>query len=169
MKLEKRYACYLEEAIKSQNWQVICRDEWETLKHFNNPQTVPIPEQIEKYLRPYQNKGVYWIHHLARHRMSGILADEMGLGKTLQTLAFISSWQNGSSPAQGQPCLVICPTSLVYNWENEAKKFVPWLKTLVIHGPKRKKLFELIEKHDIIITSYALLRRDIEHYTKKLI
>ncbi|MEM9399907.1 MAG: SNF2-related protein [Verrucomicrobiota bacterium] len=166
MALDKRFACYVEEAIRSNNWEVISKNSWESLKHFNNPEEVPIPGHINEKLRPYQSKGVYWIHHLARHGMCGILADEMGLGKTLQTLAFVASWQNGTSPGQGLPCLVICPTSLVFNWENEIKHFTPWLKALVVHGPKRKKLFDKVPECEVVVTSYALLRRDIEFYKK---
>ena len=116
---------------------------------------------LDGVLRPYQKQGVYWMRFLEKSGLSGLLADEMGLGKTLQTLAWISLARTDPS-AQGKPALVVCPTSLVRNWEAEAAKFVPHLKRLVVSGPDRAKLFPLIPKADLVITSYALLQRDLE-------
>ncbi|MFL6536679.1 MAG: DEAD/DEAH box helicase [Chthoniobacterales bacterium] len=107
-------------------------------------------------LREYQVTGFAWLARLAANNLGGILADEMGLGKTVQTLAFLRAHQ-GTGPA-----LIVCPTSLVTNWQSEAQKFTPELKTLVLEGPNRAALFSSIETFDIVITSYALLRRDIE-------
>jgi SNF2 family DNA or RNA helicase len=96
----------------------------------------------------------------------------MGLGKTLQTLAFLNSLRDTNTRAQGDsdgssaklPHLIVCPTSLVFNWAAEAKKFTPDLRVLALHGPDRHELFEHIPSHDIVVTSYALLRRDAERY-----
>jgi superfamily II DNA or RNA helicase len=107
-------------------------------------------------LREYQVAGFEWLTRLAASNLGGILADEMGLGKTVQTLAFLRA-HKGSGPA-----LIVCPTSLVTNWESEARKFTPELKTLMLEGPARATLFSSIPTTDIVITSYALLRRDIE-------
>lgn len=117
--------------------------------------------KLENILRPYQKQGVYWMRFLEEAGISGLLADEMGLGKTLQTLTWLSLPRSDSFAA-GKPALIVCPTSLVRNWEAEAKKFTPWLKTLVISGPERANDFKRIEKADIVITSYALLQRDFE-------
>ncbi|HYJ04742.1 MAG TPA: DEAD/DEAH box helicase [Chthoniobacterales bacterium] len=107
-------------------------------------------------LREYQLAGFEWLTRLAANNLGGILADEMGLGKTVQTLAFLRAHQ-GDGPA-----LVVCPTSLVTNWENEARKFTPELKTLALEGADRATRFNSIADADIVITSYALLRRDID-------
>jgi SNF2 family DNA or RNA helicase len=123
-------------------------------------QLVPLePEplgSLEGILRPYQKEGVYWLRFLSRNGLGGILADEMGLGKTLQTLAFLR-------PLDG-PSLVVCPSSLLFNWVREAQKFVPELKVLSIEGGDRAKLFDRILESNIVLTSYPLLRRDIDRF-----
>ena len=126
--------------------------------------------KLENVLRPYQKQGVYWMRFLENAGLSGLLADEMGLGKTLQTLAWLSLPRVADSTLNLQPqpstsrlpSLIVCPTSLVRNWEAEAKKFTPWQKTLVISGPDRARDFKRIDQADIVITSYALLQRDFE-------
>lgn len=115
--------------------------------------------RLESILRPYQKQGVYWMRFLEKAGMSGLLADEMGLGKTLQTLTWLSL--AADAPCR-LPSLIVCPTSLVRNWEAEAAKFTPWLKTLVISGAKRAENFNLIDSADVVITSYALLQRDFD-------
>jgi superfamily II DNA or RNA helicase len=143
---------------------------------------------LENILRPYQKQGVAWLHFLRENGFGGILADEMGLGKTLQTLAFFqtrrsrreeahSKSQNPDPGTQTQivdqslvtssptnPHLIVCPTSLVFNWVAEAKKFTPELKVIALHGPDRHAKFEQIATSDIVVTSYALIRRDAEKY-----
>jgi superfamily II DNA or RNA helicase len=117
---------------------------------------------LETVLRPYQKEGAGWLHFLRRGGLGGILADEMGLGKTVQLLAFLRALKlsgQGTGPA-----LVVCPSSLVFNWEAEARKFTPDLRVLALHGAERRALFAEIPAHDLIITSYALLRRDAEQY-----
>lgn len=110
-------------------------------------------------LRPYQIDGALWLLKKARSALGGLLADEMGLGKTVQTLALIEAL-----PAQSGPVLVVCPSSLVWNWHREAARFLPGLPVLTLDGPAREKLFPQIPRHRLAITSYALLRRDIDHY-----
>ena len=112
-------------------------------------------------LRPYQKQGVYWMRFLEKSGLSGLLADEMGLGKTLQTLTWISL-ERTDPAARGKPALVVCPTSLVANWNAEAEKFTPWMKRLVVSGPNRAEVFDKIPAADLVITSYALLQRDLE-------
>lgn len=122
--------------------------------------------KLDGILRPYQKQGVYWMRFLENAGLSGLLADEMGLGKTLQTLAWLTLTRSDprAHDAQGRnlPAIIVCPTSLVRNWEAEAKKFTPFLKTLVISGPERMKDFAAIPTADLVITSYALLQRDFE-------
>jgi superfamily II DNA or RNA helicase len=115
---------------------------------------------LEAVLRPYQREGVGWLHFLRTNGFGGILADEMGLGKTVQVLALFRSLKG----QWAHPALVVCPTSLVFNWEAEAKKFTPELRVLALHGADRTALFARIPAHDLVVTSYALLRRDAEQY-----
>ncbi len=122
---------------------------------------------LETILRPYQKQGVAWLHFLRANGFGGILADEMGLGKTLQTLAFLKTCSPQSAIGNQQsaiPNLIICPTSLVFNWVAEVKKFTPELKILALHGPDRHEHFHEIAASDIVVTSYALIRRDAEKY-----
>ena len=114
---------------------------------------------LDNVLRPYQKQGVYWMRFLEESGTCGLLADEMGLGKTLQTLTWLSL---STAAAPRLPALIVCPTSLVRNWEAEAKKFTPWLKTLVVSGPDRAQDFGRIGESDVVVTSYALLQRDFE-------
>jgi len=114
------------------------------------------PGGLSGLLRPYQTDGAGWLLHLAREKSAGLLADEMGLGKTVQALAMMESLPG--------PHMVVCPSSLVWNWCREAEKFVPGLKVLAIEGVGREARFGAISSSDIVITSYALLRRDIERY-----
>lgn len=118
--------------------------------------------RLDDVLRPYQKQGVYWMRFLENAGLSGLLADEMGLGKTLQTLAWLSLPRTVSSIGKKLPALIVCPTSLVRNWEAEAQKFTPWVRTLVISGPDRANDFAKIPSVDLVITSYALLQRDFE-------
>ena len=125
----------------------------------------PLPKGIKADLRDYQKEGFQWLQFLARHHLHGILADDMGLGKTLQTLTHIvAEIENGM--AQGKPALVVAPTSVLPNWENEARKFAPFLKVLVLHGSERKKNFSQIGRSDLVITSFALLQRDEAEHVK---
>ncbi len=119
-----------------------------------------LPEAIQATLRPYQEEGIAWLYHRAKHDQAALLADDMGLGKTLQTLALLHLLEDKKHPS-----LVVCPTSLLGNWEAETKKFFPAMKTLILHGNKRKDYFSVAHSADIIITSYALIARDIDFYS----
>ena len=122
----------------------------------------PVPlGALEGTLRPYQKEGVYWMRFLEKSALCGLLADEMGLGKTLQTLTWISL-ERCNPDSRGKPAIVVCPTSLVENWNREAEKFVPHLNRLVVSGPDRAESFDKIKDADLVITSYALLQRDLE-------
>ncbi len=124
---------------------------------------VPLPGDMEHILRPYQKDGVNWLRFLERNGFCGLLADEMGLGKTLQTLAWLQI-ERADKEAEGKPALIVCPTSLVHNWAEEAAKFAPGLDVLPISGSQRHGLWEKMPSADVVVTSYALLRRDIERY-----
>ena len=111
---------------------------------------------LRERLRPYQLVGALWLLKNARNACAGLLADEMGLGKTIQALAMMQALPG--------PHLVVCPSSLVWNWNREAAAFCPNLRVLAIEGSARSEQFSKIPEHDLVITSYALLRRDAEHY-----
>ena len=127
-----------------------------------NARLEPVPlGELENTLRPYQKDGVYWMRFLEKSALCGLLADEMGLGKTLQTLTWISL-ARCDAETRDRPAIVICPTSLVENWNREAEKFVPHLRRLVISGPNRAERFREIPGAQLVITSYALLPRDFQ-------
>lgn len=119
-----------------------------------------LPANLDNIMRGYQKEGFRWLKTLAHYGFGGILADEMGLGKTLQTIAFIATEKTN------KPSLIVAPTSLVYNWQAEAERFSPELRTVVISGnpEERETLRNELSQYDMVITSYPLLRRDIEHY-----
>ncbi len=127
------------------------------------PSACPPLGSLESVLRPYQKEGVAWLHFLRANGFGGILADEMGLGKTLQALACLTTRAAAGQTVAG-PALVICPTSLVFNWQAEAARFAPQLKVLVLHGPGRHELFPRIREADLVVTTYAVARRDVERY-----
>ncbi|MDA0577467.1 MAG: DEAD/DEAH box helicase, partial [Verrucomicrobia bacterium] len=124
---------------------------------------VMLPPALGQVLRPYQRVGVNWLRYLERGGFCGILADEMGLGKTIQALAWLQL-ERLSPSARGLPSLVVCPTSLVYNWARESARFTPDLRVRLVTGSDRHHRWDALSEHDLIITSYALLRRDIGRY-----
>ncbi|MGH7951932.1 MAG: DEAD/DEAH box helicase [Limisphaerales bacterium] len=124
------------------------------------------PKGINADLRPYQKDGFDFLAHLTQIKLGGILADDMGLGKTLQTLTWLA-WLKERHRKNPKPSLVICPASVLHNWRREAERFTPGLKTLVLEsGAARHNLRKQIPQKDIIVTNYALLRRDLEEFQK---
>ena len=130
------------------------------LENFTEIEDIETPQEIKATLRDYQKSGFQWMQFLARHGLHGILADDMGLGKTLQTLAHLMA-EKTSGRSGGLPSLVVAPTSVVPNWRAEAMKFAPGLSVLVLNGADRKKYYRSIPHADLVITSFALLQRDI--------
>lgn len=129
-------------------------------------ENIIIPISLEKTLRYYQKTGYKWLKTLDNYRLGGILADDMGLGKTIQMLSVIVDYIEKTKKSQRRASIVISPSSLALNWESESKKFANDLNVLVIHGraEERKKQIESINKYDLVITSYELLKRDLENY-----
>lgn len=124
------------------------------------PQT-SLPETVFAEMRPYQKEGFDFLCHLTRLKMGGVLADDMGLGKTLQTLAWLAWLEERNRPKVG-PVLVICPASVLHNWRREANRFTPHFKVLLLEsGAARHNLRQQIPEHHLILTNYALLRRDL--------
>ncbi len=122
-----------------------------------------VPEGLDSVLRPYQKVGFQWLKTLESCGFGGVLADEMGLGKTIQVIAFLSTVNH---EAAGFPSLVVCPTSLILNWDEEIRRFAPELKTALIMGnaAQRKELIQNSMEYDVWVTSYELLRQDVEQY-----
>lgn len=124
----------------------------------------PIPKSVKAELRHYQKDGVHWLERLRLMFLNGILADDMGLGKTLQAIVALTQHRDKAK----NPALVVCPTSLLYNWQEECHKFNGELKTIIVDGMpnQRKKLIKSVKDFDVVITSYSLLQKDVEAYDK---
>jgi len=132
------------------------------LQQFDGISAVPVPAKLQATLRPYQQQGLNWLSFLRTYGLGGILADDMGLGKTLQTLSFIQSEREAGR--LNAPVLIVCPTSLLGNWQQEAARFTPELRVLQIYGSKRQHLFEQLGDYDLLVTTYPLIVRDIKVY-----
>jgi superfamily II DNA or RNA helicase len=122
------------------------------------------PAGLGLELRHYQTEGIAWLQFLRAQNLSGILADDMGLGKTAQTLAHLLLEKEAGR--LDRPALIVLPTSLIFNWKNEAARFAPGLSILSLHGPERKSRFAEIAGHDVVLTTYPLLWRDAGQLTK---
>ncbi len=162
------YGSYVESSLNELDGiDIEATPSWlENAKQQNEQETVEPVElspKLKGTLRSYQQEGVNWLRFLEKRAFCGILADEMGLGKTIQTLAWIQLGR-ADEDHRGKPGLIVCPTSLVENWKEEAAKFTPDLKVLLLHGTDRHRKWKKVPKYDIVITSYALMRRDIEKH-----
>ncbi|AEK63574.1 DEAD/DEAH box helicase [Collimonas fungivorans] len=134
------------------------------LHTFGGVKKIAAPAGLQATLRDYQLEGLAWMQFLREYDLAGILADDMGLGKTVQTLAHILvEKQSGRLTA---PALVIAPTSLMDNWQQEALRFAPELRVLVLQGKQRLEQFDQVGQFDLVLTTYALLPRDEEHWRR---
>jgi len=131
----------------------------ERMRNFEGIERGEPPENVNAKLREYQLDGMAWLGFLAEYGFNGILADDMGLGKTLQTLGHLQ--QERDLGRLTKPTLIVAPTSLLGNWQREAARFTPDLSTLIWHGTQRKLSDLTVNPVDIVITSYALVTRDI--------
>ncbi len=132
------------------------RDMLEAVKHTKERiEEVPVPKEFRGELRPYQKRGLDWLAFLSKWGLGACLADDMGLGKTIQFIALVLHERK-------RPWLVVCPTSVIGNWEREIRRFAPSLKVLVHHGASRGD--EIRANVDIVVTSYSLLPRDTEAF-----
>lgn len=132
-------------------------DFWNLISAFNELEEIDIPNKVNADLRNYQKQGFNWLWFLYSYGLNGILADDMGLGKTLQALVLL---QKAKDEDGQMPSLIVCPTSVVYNWQKECEKFTPDLTIMNLTGSERHRNLKAIKEHDVIITSYALVRRD---------
>lgn len=140
------------------------------LENMQNPDNLdfPVPDSLAPILRDYQKYGFQWLKTLAHYRFGGILADDMGLGKTLQSIAFIVSVLP-EIRKQELPAIIVAPASLIYNWQNELKKFAPEIRAVIADGSRveRSNILKDVSQVDIIITSYPLLLKDIKLYAEQ--
>ncbi|MDF2512622.1 MAG: hypothetical protein K0S04_2488 [Herbinix sp.] len=165
--LEKQHAVYLNKAFSDSDFLFERdRDFLALTDKILNPSRTEyvMPEGILATLRPYQFTGYKWLKTLADNELGGILADDMGLGKTLQSIVYIAS----GVKERKTHSLIVCPTSLIYNWLDEIENFAPYVKAMVISGApaERQEAIEKYEDYDVLITSYPLIRRDIGAYEK---
>ncbi len=132
----------------------------ERLSSFSGIAEIEPPARLLTELRPYQREGLNWLQFLRGYELGGILADDMGLGKTVQALAHILVEKREGR--LDRPCLVVCPTSVVPNWVAEAARLAPELRVLSLHGPDRAERFPEIDNADLVVTTYALMSRDVD-------
>ena len=166
IKLSKYHFSVIEELYLQRDEEELffqLEEKYERLKENHTIKTIPAPEHLRAILRPYQESGFQWLNYLREVQWGGILADDMGLGKTIQALSFLHylKKENGSLKA-----LVVCPTTLMYNWQNEIKKFTPELSFYMHHGGTRSKGMLSDTNIDIIITTYGTLRSDIKQFVE---
>jgi SNF2 family DNA or RNA helicase len=158
-KLGKHYLTLVNELKEGNLAQVTISQRLEKLREFTELEPYDLPEKFNATLRPYQKAGYDWLMFLNSYRLGGCLADDMGLGKTVQTLALLAK-QKELVP--GSVSLLVMPTSLVYNWQQEARRFTPHLRVLNHTGTQRDKTKIPLLGYDLVITSYGTLRSDIE-------
>lgn len=164
MKLSKYHFSVIEELYLQRDEEELffqLEEKYERLKDNHSIKPVPAPAHLKSVLRPYQESGFQWLNYLREVQWGGILADDMGLGKTIQALSFLHHLkeENGSLKA-----LVVCPTTLMFNWQNEIRKFTPNLTFSIHHGGGRSKENLADPAIDVIITTYGTLRSDIKQF-----
>ncbi len=136
---------------------------YDRLRNFKSIPEIDLPDELSGILRPYQITGFHWLNYLNDVGWGGILADDMGLGKTVQALSMLRHY---SMQTGGVKAIVICPTTLIYNWENEIKKFTPQLTYYIHHGSMRTRDEAELQKSNVVITTYGTLRSDIQVMVK---
>ena len=162
LRLSKYHMSVIDELYDNRNEEELIirlEEKYEQLREFNKIREVPPPAHLLPILRPYQVHGFHWLNYLQDVNWGGILADDMGLGKTIQALSFLQHFRdvNGRLSA-----LVVCPTTLMFNWENEIRKFTPTLTYHIHHGGDRTRNKETLSSYNVIITTYGTLRSDIK-------
>jgi len=158
-KLKKHHVALVKDLEAGQLASVSMSRKLEQLRGFEKLEETEKPKNFKGELRPYQKSGYDWMRFLRSYNFGGCLADDMGLGKTVQTLAVLQAQREAGEAGTS---LLIMPTSLVYNWEMEAHRFTPDLKVFTYTGTNRDKNVEKFSKYDIVITSYGIVRLDID-------
>ena len=160
---------YLERLLKNNSQvELMADEEYKKIVKDTNIKNnyANVPEELKDILRDYQKVGYEWLNGLDKYGFGGILADDMGLGKTIQILSILL--MSKKEKKENNTSLVVAPSSLTLNWKNEAEKFAKELNILVINGNAEERVEKIksINKYDLVITSYDLLKRDIEEYEK---
>jgi len=162
LKLSRYHLSVVDELYETRDEEelvVQLEEKYASLKEFNKIKEIEPSYNLKMVLRPYQVAGFQWLNYLTEIKWGGILADDMGLGKTVQALSFLEHYRGEKGKLKS---LVVCPTTLIYNWENEIKKFTPKLTYRIHHGPMRTRVKEELLDHEITITTYGTLRSDIK-------
>lgn len=162
LKLSRYHLSVVDELYETRDEEelvVQLEEKYENLRQFNQIKEVAPPFHLKMILRPYQVAGFQWLNYLREIKWGGILADDMGLGKTVQALSFLEHCRSEEGKIKA---LVVCPTTLIYNWESEIRKFTPKLTYRIHHGATRTRTREEILDHDVTITTYGTLRSDIK-------
>lgn len=162
LRLSKYHMSVIDELYDGRNEEELVlrlEEKYEQLKNFKKIKEIPVPEHLAHILRPYQEHGYHWLHYLSEIGWGGILADDMGLGKTVQALSYLHYYKHTHGKLQA---LVVCPTTLMFNWENEIKKFTPGLTYYIHHGGERGRSKEQFQAAEVVITTYGTLRSDIK-------
>jgi len=163
LKLRRHHLGLVNDLFEGEMANVSMGRKLQKLTDFETLPDIAMPVNFNGHLRPYQKAGYNWFHFLKEYHFGGCLADDMGLGKTIQTLALLQK-NKEDAEAAGVKCtsLAIMPTSLIYNWLAEAKKFAPQLRLMVHTGTFRYKSPEVFSNYDLVITTYGISRIDIE-------
>ncbi len=163
LKLRRHHLGLVNELAEGDMAHVTMNRKLQKLSDFEELEDTAMPVNFAGNLRPYQKAGYNWFHFLKNYHFGGCLADDMGLGKTIQTLALLQKHKEETENAGGKSTsLIIMPTSLIYNWLNEAKKFAPQLRMMVHTGAFRYKSSEVFANYDVVITTYGISRIDID-------
>jgi len=162
LRLSKYHVSVIDELYENRSEEELIiklEEKYEQLRAFNRIKEIPTPANLDHILRPYQVHGLHWLNYLHEVNWGGILADDMGLGKTVQALSFLQHYKDQHDHLNA---LVVCPTTLMFNWQNEIRKFTPLLTHLIHHGGERTHNKEELVRPNIIITTYGTLRSDIK-------
>jgi len=162
LKLSRYHLSVVDELYENRDEEELTiqlEEKYQNLRNFNKIKEIEPPYNLKMILRPYQVAGYQWLNYLRDIKWGGILADDMGLGKTVQALSFLEHYLADHGKLKA---LVVCPTTLIYNWENEIKKFTPKLSYRIHHGATRTRTKDELIDHNITITTYGTLRSDIK-------
>jgi non-specific serine/threonine protein kinase len=166
LKLSQYHMSVIDELYDNRNEEELfiqLEEKYDNLRGFKSIREVDPPAHLQPILRPYQSFGFQWLNYLSEVNWGGILADDMGLGKTVQALSFLQYYIETHGKLNA---LVVCPTTLMFNWENEIKKFTPILTYHIHHGGDRSREKEKIKSFNVIITTYGTLRSDIKLFVE---
>ncbi len=164
LRLSRYHLSVIDELYENRNEEELIihlEKKYEQLREFKTIREIDPPAHLTPILRPYQVHGFHWLNYLHEVNWGGILADDMGLGKTVQALSFLHHYKSHYGKLKA---MVVCPTTLIFNWENEIGKFAPGITYVIHHGGERMRDRDALSKYDVIITTYGTLRSDIKMF-----